>query len=393
MQKVAVFFGGKSYEHDISILTGLQVCMVMDITKYQPFPVYVNKVGRMFTGDQLRDPKFYPILEFREAQLTEVVIPVGETYPCLQKRFGLIKKKIPFDIAFLAFHGAEGESGGFQGLFDAANIPYTGATTLASAVYMDKVITKDVCRAIGINVLDGKIVLKPKTDMYDIKSIMADVTVKFPVMAKPRSLGSSVGIHKCEDAAELAAACINIFKLNDDVLIEQFVPNLVEYNIAVIKNKKGDIITSAIERPNPNGNVLSFADKYMSDGGKKKGIKKGAKGLSIMPTQELLTARREYHPENLTAAQEKFIRESAAKLFAHMGATGSPRIDFLSDAKTGEVWLNEVNPIPGSFAFYLWAAALTGPLDYQEIVSTLLHNANFKAQNIDLKHSGSIVFK
>jgi len=392
MQKVAVFFGGKSYEHDISILTGLQVCQVMDITKYQPMPVYINKVGRMFIGEQLRDLKFYPILEFREAQLTEVVIPVGETYPCLQKRFGLLKKKIPFDIAFLAFHGAEGESGGFQGIFDAANIPYTGATTLASAVYMDKVITKDICRSLSINVLDSTVIPRQKTDMYDIKSIMSSVKVEFPAMAKPRNLGSSVGIHKCETAEELAAACINIFKLGDDVLIEPFVPNLIEYNVAVIKNIEGKTITSAIERPKYDGKILSFADKYLGNGSKKKGLAKG-KGLDITKEREFIMSRREFHPEGLSQENAKFITDSAIKLFDHMGATGSPRIDFLCNGKTGEIWLNEVNPVPGAFAFYLWACSIDNPLDYQEIVSTLLHNINFKAQNIDLKHSASAVFK
>lgn len=393
MQKVAVFFGGKSYEHDISVLTGLQAIQVMDVTKFNPFPVYVNKVGRIFIGDQLLNPRFYPVLEHSEAQLTEVVIPVGETFPCLQKRFGLFKKKFPFDIALLAFHGAEGESGGFQGLFDAANIPYTGASSLASAVSMDKVITKDVCRALGINVLPHVVVSKPTTDMFDITKILAGFDMKFPVMAKPRSLGSSVGIHRCENIDNLMAACINIFKLGDDALIEPFVENLVEYNIAAVRGTDGRVLTSAIEKPNPKGNVLSFADKYLSDGGKKKGVKlKGGK-LSVMPTQELLQSRREYHPAGLTAKQEKFIRESAAALYTHLGAAGSPRIDFIANGKTGEIWLNEVNPIPGSFAFYLWAASIDNPMSYQELVSVILHNVNSRAQNIDLKHSGSVVFK
>jgi D-alanine-D-alanine ligase len=388
MQKIAVFFGGKSYEHDISVLTGLQVCQVMDITKYQPLPVYMNKVGRLFVGRQLLDSKFYPVNEFKESKLTEVVIPVGETYPTLQTRFGLFKKKIPFDVAFLAFHGADGESGGFQGLLETAGIPYTGAGVLASAVYMDKKVTKDVCRALGIKVLDDFIVKRPADDFYDIKKLLDDFPLKYPVMAKPLSLGSSVGVHRCGNLDELCSACVDIFKLGDNVICEPFIENLVEYNVAITKNKDGKIVTSAIEKPNASGEILSFADKYLSKNGKKGG-KKGA--IPVIPSRALIESRREFSP-NITKEQESFIRDSAEKLFAELGATGAPRIDFIGDSKTSEIWLNEVNPIPGSFAFYLWEKS-DDKITYQELVDMILANTNCSVQNIDLKQSASVVFK
>jgi D-alanine-D-alanine ligase len=388
MKKIAVFFGGKSYEHDISILTGLQVCKVMDITKHEPIPVYVNKVGRLFTGKQLLDPKFYPILEFREAQLTEVILPVGETYPVLQNRFGFIKKKTPFDIAFLAFHGADGESGGWQGLLESAGIPYTGADIKSSAVYMDKSLTKSVCRTLEIKVLDETIIQRPTAEFYDVKKLLANFRMEFPIMAKPRSLGSSVGIHKCTNMDELSAACIDIFNLGDDVLCEPFVENLVEYNIAVMRDRTGQIVTSAIERPNASGDTLSFADKYLGNG-KKKAAKK--KGISILPSQALIESRREFNP-HITSEQESFIRNSAEKLFANMGATGNPRIDFIGNKATGEIWMNEVNPIPGAFAFYLWAQAKPS-VNYTELVTTIIENANWKMRNIDLKAAQSVLFK
>jgi len=385
MQKIAVFFGGRSYEHDVSVLTGLQVCQVIDITKFQPIPVYVNKVGRMFVGEQLLNPRFYPVLEFRESQLTEIIIPVGETEPVLQHRFGFFKKKIPFDAAFLAFHGGDGESGGFQGLLQTAGIPYTGADVRASAVYMDKVLTKQICRTLEIPVLDDAVIARPLQDFYDIKKILADFALPFPVMAKPRSLGSSVGIHRCENIDDLAAACINIFKLGDDALVGPFVPNLEEYNIAVIKNESGEILTSVIERPTSgDGKALSFADKYLGDGGKKK-----KKAVSVMPTRALIESRREFSPK-LTPAQESQITDSAVKLFTNLGACGCPRIDFISNGKTGEIWLNEANPIPGSFAFYLWQQK---GINYQQIVDMLLANLNYSGGSVDLKQAGAVVFK
>ncbi|MDR1027021.1 MAG: hypothetical protein LBL46_01240 [Rickettsiales bacterium] len=387
MQKIAVFFGGKSYEHDVSVLTGLQVCQVLDPTKYEAIPVYVNKVGRMFIGPQLMNIKFYPVQEFSESQLTEVVIPVGETYPVLRTRFGMFKKNIAFDAAFLAFHGADGESGGWQGLFQAAGIPFTGASVLASAASMDKKITKDICRAIGIKVLDDVLLRRPRADFYDVKKLLNDFALPFPVMAKPLSLGSSVGIHKCANAAELEAAVVEIFKLGDDCIAEPFVENLVEYNIAVMKNKSGEIITSAIEKPAPKGQMLTFADKYLADGAKKKGMKKGA--VAAMPSWQLIESRRIFSPD-LSASDEAQIRDDAARIFAELGATGTPRIDFISDGR--EIWLNEINPIPGAFAFYLWAKS-EHKMNYPELVETILANTNFDATNIDLKQSASKVFK
>ncbi|MDR2769875.1 MAG: hypothetical protein LBB08_00315 [Rickettsiales bacterium] len=387
MKKIAVFFGGRSCEHDVSILTGLQVCTVMDVTKYEPLPVYVNKVGRLFVGPQLLDPKFYPVLEFRESQLTEVVIPVGETYPCLQCRFGLFKKKIPFDIAFLAFHGAEGESGGFQGVFQTAGIPYTGADLKSSAVYMDKVLTKLICRSLGIKVLPDHLIPRPRNDFYDAKQLLANFPLAFPVIAKPRSLGSSVGIRLVRNTEELELSAVDIFKLGDDVLCEPFVENLTEYNIALVRGQNGEIMTSAIERPNASGEILSFADKYLGNGC----TKSKKKFMSIMPSKELVESRREFNP-NISEAQREFIVGSAVKLFKAMGSSGAPRIDFLSNKASGEIWLNEVNPIPGSFAFYLWAQAAK-PLDFQELVGVILSHANFAVRDIDLKQSSSMVFK
>ena len=389
MKKIAVFFGGKSYEHDVSVLTGIQVCQVADPTKYEVIPVYVNKVGRLFIGPQLLDIKFYPVLEYNEAKLTEVVIPIGETYPHLQQRFGIFKKKIPFDIAFLAFHGADGESGGWQGLFETAGIPYTGADVKSSAIYMDKFATKLVCQALDIKVLKSFLSRKPKMDFYNIKEHLAGFDMEYPVMAKPNSLGSSVGIHKCNNFDELCAACIEIFNLGDDVLCEPFVENLVEYNVAIMRDGNNNVVTSAIERPNASGDVLSFKDKYLANGAKKKGLKKGA--VSAMPSRQLIESRREFNP-HITSEQEKFIRDSAIKLFGVMGATGAPRIDFISNRETGDIWLNEVNPIPGAFAFYLWEMA-NPRITYQDVVDFAIKNLNSKNQNIDLKQSASVVFR
>ena len=394
--KVAVFFGGKSFEHDVSILTGIQVIQAIDITKYEPFPVYVDSDGYWWTGDALLDTKNYPISDSLKSKLSNVSLQAGEATirPSLKiinaPLFG--KKRIPFDIAFLAFHGAEGESGAFQGLFETLNVAYTGADVISSSVYMSKIATKQICKSLNINVLPETIISKPVNEEFiDIESLLKKVKVSYPLCAKPANLGSSVGVCKVSNKEELSSALLDIFKMDNTAILEPFVENLIEYNIAVMKNLDGEIITSVIESPNNENTFLSFKDKYLSENGaKKKGL-----NISAMPSDELIESRRKFQP-TLTKKQEDFITQSAKSLFDFMGATGNPRIDFLSNKKTGEIWLNEVNPIPGAFAFYLWQNS-THHISYTELIDIIIENGfkNYdkRQYEINLKTSDSSIFK
>ncbi len=394
--KVAVFFGGPSFEHDVSILTGLQIMQVIDITKYEPMPVYVDIDGNWWTGKALLNMKNYPLTEKTKATLSHITIPVGAKSSSPRftisnpKFFG--KKFIDFDIAFFAFHGSFGENGPMQGIMEALNIPYTGADISSSTLYMSKAETKAICRNLGINVLDEVILSKPNiTEKFNIADMTKNLKVKFPAFVKPANLGSSVGISKAKDKAELQSAILNVFKLDNTVIIEPFVPNLKEYNVAVMKNLDGEIITSVIESPVEKHEFLDFKDKYLaSDGAKKTGPAKLA-----VPSEGLLSMGREYAPK-MTKKMKDFIENSAKKLFEYMGATGNPRIDFLCNSKTGELWLNEVNPIPGAFAFYLWERS-EYKINYAKLVDIVIQNGfkNFDARqkNIDLKSSASVIFK
>ncbi|MCL2017276.1 MAG: D-alanine--D-alanine ligase [Alphaproteobacteria bacterium] len=384
-KKIAVFFGGQSFEHDVSILTGLQVCQVMDRSRYQPIPVYVDRKGHLWIGKELSYTINYPIDDYMRSKLSRVSLEIGNC-GSLAVTGGIFKRRIKFDAAFLAFHGGSGESGAWQGALAAAKITYAGASVLASSVYMSKHITKLLCRQSGINVLPETIVRRPET--IDIAKITAGLDIKYPVIVKPESLGSSVGVSRANNKGELSAALLAVFKMDTAAIIEPFVENLVEYNIAVMK-KDGAIVTSTIETPNSGGEVWSFAGKYMGDGAKKK--KTGF--LDAMPSDEVLASRREYAPK-ITAKQENFIRSSAVKLFDLLGANGAPRIDYLCNSKTGEIWLNEVNPIPGAFAFYLWRNSMHA-VSYQDLVSILLDNAfnEESVQAFDLNASGSKIFK
>ena len=395
-KKIAVFFGGKSFEHDVSILTGLQAIQVMDITKYEPIPVYVDIDGKWWTGKQLLNMQNYPITDTMKQNLTQISICICNTddKPKFNiqnaKLFG--KKFIEFDLAFFAFHGNIGENGPMQGVMETANIPYTGADILSSTIYMSKIDTKSICKTIGINVLDEIILNKPTmTEKFNIKELTKNLKIKYPVFVKPANLGSSIGISKANNIDELHSALLTVFKLDTKAIIEPFVENLKEYNVAVMKNLDGEIITSTIETPLNKNDYLDFKDKYLASNG----CKKTAPVKLAVPSEGLLSMGREFDPK-ISKNTRDFIENSAKKLFEYMGATGNPRIDFLCNSKTGEIWLNEVNPIPGSFAFYLWEKSKYR-INYSKLVDIIIRNGfkNFENKNlyIDLKSSSSVIFK
>ncbi|MDR1337722.1 MAG: hypothetical protein LBJ73_01685 [Rickettsiales bacterium] len=382
--KIGVFFGGGSFEHDVSILTGLQVCQAMDITRYEPIPFYVDLHGNIWTGGALASHKTYPLTDNAKSKLTLVVI--GSDGKILSAH-GMFRREIKIDAALLAFHGGAGESGAWAGLLEVSGIPFAGAKNMASGVYMSKYATKLICRALGIKVLNEIIAKRPAANT-DILVFAKNLGVKFPVIVKPESMGSSVGVSRANNNEELAAGLMSVFKLGDNAMIEPFVENLAEYNVAVMRRGR-DIITSAIEMPKNGGRLLTFANKYMSGGSAKKKIDAD---IDVMPSDGLLSMGRDLEPA-LSEEQESFIRESAIKLFGALGTDGAPRIDFYGDKNTGEIWLNEVNPIPGAFAFYLWRAA-KDPMTYTDIITNLIENAlnNTRSKSYDLNSSNSRVF-
>ena len=399
-KKVAVFFGGKSFEHDVSILTGLQVLQVIDVTKYDAMPVYVDTDGVWWTGKALLDMRNYPLDSEVKKKLSmislDLFVEEGQSPRFKVEKAGFFAKKyINFDVAFFAFHGNVGENGFIQGLMEVAKVPYTGADVLSSAVYMSKITTKAICRDLGIKVLDEVVINKPKLqETFDIEKLLNNVgKIKYPVCVKPVNLGSSVGVTKANNDEELFAAVLSVFKLDTQVIIEPFVKNLKEYNIAVMKNLDDEIVTSAIESPVGKDEFLDFKDKYLAGGNG--GSKKMGPAKLAVPTEGLLSMGREFEPD-MTKDMRSFVEDSAKKLFAFMGATGNPRIDFLCNSKTCEMWLNEVNPIPGAFAFYLWEKSKYR-IGYGKLVDTIIQNAlkrfDEKKVEINLKTSASIIFK
>jgi D-alanine-D-alanine ligase len=357
-KSVAVFFGAKSFEHDVSILTGLEVCASLACTQYDVFPVYVDLYNQLWTGSALLSKTIYPLQEWGKKMLLKTQLLIGKKKPTLlveeQGLFFKSKKEINFDVAFCAFHGDYGENGYMQGLFEVAGIPYTGCRMFSAGTCMNKSLSKMLAKQVGVNVLPEIVLNKPQTDFFDIDELTKDIK-DFPVIVKPIALGSSVGVSKANNRSELNISVIQVFKLGDDALIEPFVENLEEYNISVTKALNGKTTASTIERPIKKGaEFLGFTEKYMNGGSKKGGVK----GSKLNNTSgSMINMTRVFEPPELTKEDVNKLKEWAVKIFDKLDCNGVVRIDFMCNSKTRELYFNEINTIPGSLAYYLWEAS------------------------------------
>lgn len=369
-KKVAVMLGGRSPEHDVSIVTGLQVLDAMDPDLFEAFPLYVAMNGEWFVGDALRTRDAYIPGPNEMKLLTPVTLvsagPGKGAYLNVAPRGMLDKgRRIEVDFALLAFHGMYGEDGRIQGMLECAGLPYSGVRPLAATVFMDKIATKKVLAGTDIPQLPATRIDRPSQGFLmtpdELSAQFKDV--KFPCILKPVHLGSSIGVAKVDNWQEVSDTLPAIFQYDTTAILEPFVDNLVEYNISVCR-LGGEIRTSAIETPKRSSELLDFKTKYMSGGGKD-----GSKTPGVS-SEGMLSLTRTINPQ-LPPETEKNIRAWAATCFASVDGAGAPRIDFLCNSATGQVWLNEVNPCPGSFGYFLWEAAAQ-PILFSKLLENLV---------------------
>ena len=379
--KIAVIFGGRSPEHDVSIKTGLQALDALDQRTFDAFPVYIGLDGTWWVGDALRkDGKRLPDTSALSAVRLERRFDSAGGRLVATARAGLFRKtaEYTFDVALLALHGLNGEDGRLQGWFELYGVPYTGMRLLSSALLMDKGATKRILAQSGVPMLPFRTINRPiqglMPSLAEAERLIAGL--EFPLIVKPTHLGSSIGVARVETLEELRACLPPIFLLDTQAIVETCVPDLVEYNIAVA-TRDGAPRTSAIERPKSSAQLLDFKEKYLSGSNGKKGAAKVAGAGS----QGMLSLTRDINPD-LQPTAEVNIRRWAQTCYALTGGAGAPRIDFLSNATTGEIWLNEVNPCPGSFAYFLWEAA-DPPVAFPELLDTLIREA--MSLNADLE--------
>ena len=356
--KLGIIFGGKSVEHEISIITGNQAINAVDKEKYEVVPIYISKKGLMYTGNELLDLNNYRELDTLLKKVTQItLVNDGERINLVRFPAKNFKNNIlnTIDVAIPTMHGTNGEDGAIQGYLEILGIPYAGCDILSSSVGMDKIMMRRVLKEAGIPSLDY-ISFYSLDYVASPEKIISDVEEKmnYPVIVKAGNLGSSVGIKKANDRAKLKEAIEYAIQFSDRVMIERAIEHLREINCSVIGDQV-DAEASECEEPFGTDEILSYSDKYMPGKGNKSGKMGGAKVVNNSKEQGMAALDRKI-PADITSERKQEIQELAIKTFKTLGCSGVSRIDFMIDKDTDELYVNEINTIPGALSFYLWQA-------------------------------------
>ncbi len=361
--KVGVFFGGVSVEHEISVLSALQAINAFDTNKYDVIPVYISKQGRFFIGEALMDVKNFKDIPSLISKLSEVyMVPVRGDYNLYKMKKSMFGSNVAvtLDVAVPVLHGTNGEDGVFEGFLETIGIPYAGCNTLASANGMDKITMKMILQACDVPVVDY--VWFSDREWFDKRDgLIEKIETKlgYPVIVKPANLGSSVGIGRAVNRAELIEKIDNAEIYSARIVVEDMVEELQEINCSVL----GDVDeyqSSVCEEPIKSGEILSYEDKYM-------GGTKSAKGMQ---------ASEKRIPADLPADVTARVQFLAGETFRVLSCHGVSRVDVIIDRKSGDIFVNEINTIPGSLSFYLWEAS---GISFAELMDKLVQLA-FKRQ-------------
>lgn len=341
-KNLVVAFGGVSPEHEVSVLTAMQVMSSLEDSSYQIVPLYITKSGRWLTGEILKDLSEYKELNKLERAASSCAFvkdEIGRTLLKEQDKSGLFSKPQAFPVyaVVCAFHGSEGENGSFQGICEMFNVPYTGSGVLGSSVGMDKVKAKQLCEANNIPVTSSLDFYESDWEAHQETILEEAELLGFPLVVKPANLGSSIGVKKVENKNELLEAIETAFRYDAHLLIEVGIQPLMEINCAVLGTAE-NCRASVCERPLGNTETLSFEDKYQSGGSSEKGM---ASADRIIPA-------------DISSELTDHIRSLSVHIFKTFDASGVARLDFLINSDTKDVYFNEINTIPGSFSFYLW---------------------------------------
>ena len=334
--KLGVLFGGVSVEHEISIITAVQAMKAMDKEKYDIVPIYIDKERNMYTGKLLMEIDSYKDMSLLKRYAKQVVFYQDKGHYFLQS-MGLFKRIVDeVDIVFPIVHGSGVEDGTIAGYLETIGVPYVGSNVLASALGQDKVIMKEIFKANDLPIVnytwfyDYEYLNNKKEVIKQIKEL------GLPVVVKPASLGSSVGISVVHTEKELDDAISDAISYDKKILIEKMVENFIEVNCSV-RGTSEECETSAIEEVVSSDEILSYRDKYMG-GSKTKGMASAGRII----------------PARLDKKELEKIEELSKKVFRVLNLSGICRIDYLYDKKNKKIYINEPNTIPGSLSFYLW---------------------------------------
>lgn len=368
---VAVFFGGRSVEHEISVISALQAINAFNAERYNIVPIYISKQGRWYTGSELLNIRNYKDMKGLTQKCTEVFMrPEYGDYNLYKAETSMFSKRnavvANLHVVIPVLHGTNGEDGIFEGLLETIGIPFAGCNTLSSANGMDKITMKMILKECDIPVVDY-VWFTDREWFTRREELIAKIENKigYPVIVKPANLGSSVGIGKASNREELVMRVDNAEKFSQRIIVEDMIEQLQEINCSVLGDAD-EHESSVCEEPIKTGDFLSYEDKYM-------GGSKSAKGMQ---------ASEKRIPADLPEELSEKIRHMAGETFRVLSCHGVSRVDVMIDRKDNSVYVNEINTIPGSLSFYLWEA--TG-ISFEKLMDRLVELALKRKRTTDRK--------
>lgn len=359
---IGVFFGSGSPEHDVSIITAQLIISGLKGLGFKIVPVYITKKGQWMLGEDLGNLKLFtdPNKKMGEqGSYAQYYLDMEESVgKMVFKKKGFLGKSLTIDLAFPALHGSFGEDGTIQGMFEMLGVPYVGCDVTASAVAMDKALTKIVMQSAGVPttkfVVFNKFDWKNNTENCKLK---IENSLKFPLFVKPVHLGSSIGIGKAKDKKELEQKIEVAFYYDNKVLVEEAINEVMDVTCCVIGNET--LTASLLQESVYNKDMFDFEEKYLKDGGAQTG--KAQNSLVI--------------PARLDEDITKQIQETAKSVYKALGSSGIARVDFLFDKQSKQFFANEVNPLPGTLYHHLWKAS---GVELNELLQKLISFAEEK---------------
>ncbi|MDP8245755.1 MAG: D-alanine--D-alanine ligase [Candidatus Hinthialibacter antarcticus] len=368
--RVAVLFGGRSTEHEISVISALQAMDAFDSTRFDLLPIYVDLEGKWFTGEVLCKRENFPLSSDAMKQCVPVFLNADSNWQITAqaKAGGWFKKdepqRFPVDVFFPAFHGTYGEDGCIQGLFEWIGAPYVGSGPCASSIGMNKHLAKKLVSQSDVPVLSDLLIHQSEWDPNQAHILAQSIAEQIPSpwMVKPCNLGSSIAISSAHTQEELMVSLAGAFAFDDQVMVEPLIEDMYELNIAVLFGEPPK--TSAVERPRREDTLLTFEDKYM----------KGNKKISDSQSEGMASLQRDLNPADVPEAMLESARNHAVSAYSTMGCRGVVRFDFIVNNQESEIYFNEANLIPGSFSYYLWEKA-EPRISFTELLSILVDQA------------------
>lgn len=390
METIGFIFGGKSAEHEVSVITAMQIISAYTKEECNVLPIFLDKSNNWFVFDA----KKVALSDFAREKLdakifTPVRLDKGEK--CLILQRGKRAEKIKLDACVNLCHGGLGENGQLVGEFEACGIPISSGDSIGLGVAFDKVLSKFLCAADGIPVLPCVWFFKDEWENAPTKIIGELNRMKFPLIVKPARQGSSIGISRVNNATELVSAVRVAFEFDNKVLVEHAIENAREFNCSALGMAGDDVMISDVDEPIKKHQFLSFEDKYIgdvkgasiskfcdtkdADGAKGGDLNGGIKGGALSASGGRIYLK--------DAKLTKKVRELTAQAFRLHGLRGVCRVDFLFDPKRKKLYLNEINTIPGSLAFYFWTRAGMNTIAFVDHLIKIAKTAN--ARKAELK--------